>query len=596
MKKVFIYCVSLAVVIACNTEIIDLPQGGTDSSSASGMIVETISGSHGVSTKATIDANASFIWTAGDNLAVHVSNGDSHKYVFTSGDGGASVSSATADFVVSYEEGYARDAFAVFPSTIVAADAANYGQSGHALDVTLPASYTLAQVSGETSPCPMIATNAPNTGWTFYQLCGLLRLTVSNIPAGSKRLEIKFDGKNVAGNFAIPTPVKGDGTASIALSNASGSNSATITITKDGTDVALGNSELVLNIPLPIGTYSNITITGYDALTAGNTTLSNSLAFEYSATQFYGTKVTASFPGVFSGSLAKKVVFSPGNLQYLGNADGTGIWRFAEHQYDFMGDGPSSGTSYQGNVDYTSLGYTSYNTGSGSNPPTDADKIAARDLFGWGTSGYNDKYPYMTIASAGSYYSSSMVEDGANYDWGVYHSASGSSTDKITNGGNYSWRLLTSTEWNFVLSRKNSVYTRNDYKESKKLFCYATLSGITTNDIKGVIIFPDGWTGDPIRNIKYDSDGGYGNNVFTAAQWTMLEEMGCVFLPAAQIREGSQMKELNEGNYWSSTIRYTVGEYRGCCVEFWNGNILSSASNSLVRKYRLSVRLIRDAE
>jgi hypothetical protein len=64
----------------------------------------------------------------------------------------------------------------------VAEDAANYGQSGATLDVTLPPSYTLAEVSGTTTPCPMIADNT-GSGWAFYQLCGLLRLTVNNIPA-----------------------------------------------------------------------------------------------------------------------------------------------------------------------------------------------------------------------------------------------------------------------------------------------------------------------------------------------------------------------------------------------------------------------------
>lgn len=50
---------------------------------------------------------------------------------------------------------------------------------------------------------------------------------------------------------------------------------------------------------------------------------------------------------------------SPGNLQYQAS---TGIWRFAEHQYDYIGSGNENiSTSYSGWI----------------------------DLFGWGTGRYN---------------------------------------------------------------------------------------------------------------------------------------------------------------------------------------------------------------
>lgn len=589
MKKIYLFL--LAVAVSCNKVEVENDLSGIEPDLGGRMITEIISGSHGSTTKATIaDTDGAFAWTKGDNLAVHVSSDTDHKYVVTSS--GASDAAAAAAFEVMYDEGYTRDAFAIFPSTIVSASASNYGQSGASLDVTLPGSYTLAQVTGATTPCPMIATNTTGASWTFYQLCGLLRLTVSNIPANTKRLEINFDDKQVWGDFSIKSPVTPN---SSTISTATDADHDIITITKNGSDDVIGESSLVLNIPLPTGTYSYITVTAFDALTAGNITHTMTQAFAYPAKLAVGTKIVSSFPGLFSVSSTKKVIFAQGNLQYLGNADGTGTWRFAEHQYDFMGDGPSSGTSFQGNVDYTSLGYNTYNTGSGSNPPTDGDKIAARDLFCWGTSGYNDKYPYMTITNVASYYDGSMVGDNANYDWGVYHSASGSSTEKITNGGNKSWRLLTSQEWNYVMNRKNYVYTRDDYKENKKLYCDATLTGITTNDIKGLIVFPDGWTGDAIKTIKYE-DAGYDNNVFNAVQWVMLEELGCVFLPAAHTREGSTFTFLNQGHYWSSTIRYTVGEYRGCCIEFWSGSSLSSSTNNRVRRYGQSVRLIREVE
>lgn len=286
-----------------------------------------------------------------------------------------------------------------------------------------------------------------------------------------------------------------------------------------------------------------------------------------------------------SVSATQKVCFAPGNLQYLGNANGIGTWRFADHQYDFMGDGPASGTSYQGNVEVT--GYTKYNAS--------ADLDVARDLFGWGASGYNNKYPYLTSGSSGSYYSGSLVGDGANYDWGVYHSYSGSSTEKITNGGNWSWRLWTDAERYYVFQRQGKVYTRPDYDETKSLFASATVLGV-----KGIIVFPDNWTGSYFRTIKYGNanDAGYTKTICDDAEtWAMFERFGCVFLPAACARSGVSMDELNQGNYWSSTICKWYSEYRGCELEFGNtGTVTLQAETYSVRYIGHAVRLLRNVD
>ncbi len=285
-----------------------------------------------------------------------------------------------------------------------------------------------------------------------------------------------------------------------------------------------------------------------------------------------------------SASSTTKVLFAPGNLQYLGNANGTGTWRFAEHQYDFMGDGPSSGTDYQGNV--TVSGYTKYNAS--------ADLDVARDLFGWGTSGYDDKNPWITSKSTNSYYNGSLTD--TDYDWGVYHRASGSSTEKITNGGNYIWRLWTNSERYNVFQRESKVYTYpypDTYKETKKLFASATVMGT-----KGIIVFPDNWTGDFDRTIKYGNNGGYDKTICNDAEkWALLEKLGCVFLPAAHYRDGNGMGGLNNGRYWSSTVYQWYNEYRGHDLEFSNtGTVTLSEGSYSVRYLGASVRLIYNVE
>lgn len=84
----------------------------------------------------------------------------------------------------------------------------------------------------------------------------------------------------------------------------------------------------------------------------------------------------------FSVAPGRQVFFSPGNLQYNAAAgthqcaEGTtqpGTWRFAEHQWDYIGsDNTNISASYNGWI----------------------------DLFGWGTSGWNSGanayQPYVT--------------------------------------------------------------------------------------------------------------------------------------------------------------------------------------------------------
>lgn len=106
-------------------------------------------------------------------------------------------------------------------------------------------------------------------------------------------------------------------------------------------------------------------------------------------------KVTAFVPKPFSVSDSQKVYFSPGNLQYQASTD---TWRFAEHQYDIIGEeNDKISESYDGWI----------------------------DLFGWGT-GDN---PTMS------------TEEGSQYspfvDWG-----------KHINDGD-TWFTLTMEQWEY---------------------------------------------------------------------------------------------------------------------------------------------------
>ena len=107
--------------------------------------------------------------------------------------------------------------------------------------------------------------------------------------------------------------------------------------------------------------------------------------------------------GKFSVSPYTKVKFSRGNLEYLASTD---TWRFAEQQYQ-----------YSGSIDISSTSTSWFS------------------VFGWATSGYDNKYPYLNGDRYDQgYYTGKNDIAGTNYDWGVYNA--------ITNGGNRAGMVL----------------------------------------------------------------------------------------------------------------------------------------------------------
>jgi len=558
-----LYIVFAAVAVSCNSVEVDGNPSPDEKESASGMITEIISGRQ-VATKATISDNtAAFAWTTGDKIAVHVSNSNgSHKYVTTAGAAVDASNTARATFTVEYEAGYSRDYFAIFPSTLVsdAEVAANYGQTGASLDVKLPSSYTLAEVSGTTSPCPMIATNS-STGWDFYQLCSLLRLKVNSIPPSTRRLEINFNGQKVCGVFSVTSE---SGKYVIATSDNAPLSQSTITITKCGTDVTDPETDVrfnggnwldnqVLNIPLPTGSYTKITITAYDALTGGNEILTMTRQFAHDASNEKGVKKTASF-SVFpiDKDKTKRVIFAPGNLQATTNDLGrTWTWRFAEHQYDYLGTGTGSANNL----------ITGNGTVSG-NGTVDIFFMSVDDYYG-----------------ITKFYSSGTFNDWGNISTFSYKGVT------TTYSPTY-WKTLDADGD----SDKEGWACAIKFRSDNYRFTLATINTDGT-PVNGLIIFPlyyDGSTppdGVVWRNINiqdyrsattdrypaWDVDNPANGHcsTCTTAGWEALEKDGCVFLPAAGYRSdiSNGMVEVGvSGGERTRNYKYTRFDNTGYSV------------------------------
>ena len=187
---------------------------------------------------------------------------------------------------------------------------------------------------------------------------------------------------------------------------------------------------------------------------------------------------------------AKKVRFSPGNLQYK---TGTG-WRFAEHQYD---------------VCQTSNG--SWNTS------------GWVDLFGWGTWSGTSEHWDPTNTSPYSNYSWE-----SNYDDVYFHGT-------LTNHTATNWFTLSRDQWQYLIG-----HSRHGL---------ATIT-VGENAIHGMVILPDNSALAINTDCSSWSDNEYSENQW----FTNMEAKGAVFLPAAGYREGANVHDYgNDYYYWSCT-------------------------------------------
>ena len=281
------------------------------------------------------------------------------------------------------------------------------------------------------------------------------------------------------------------------------------------------------------------------------------------------TQVDGSLPGLFSISGSQQVYFSKGNLQYQAS---TNTWQFAENQWDYIGANNSQiSSTYNGWIDLFGWGTSGYNHGAVCYQP-------------WSTSVYNrDYYAY-------GQYNYGLSDQSGKADWGY---------NAINNGGNRQnyWRTLTIDEWEYLLETRTTT--------SGIRFAKAQV-----NEVGGLILLPDDWDANTysLSNANSDAVSAYfSDNTIAASQWTILEDAGAVFLPAAGSRTGTiilpcvPLKDLINtpcsGYYWSASQKHSRDS---CGIFFLEGGLHKHNSRRLIssgdRYVGLSVRLVRNAE
>ena len=349
-------------------------------------------------------------------------------------------------------------------------------------------------------------------------------------------------------------------------------------------------------------------------------------------------------PGAYSVSPTRLVVFAPANLQYNINPNASQssttnpMWRFAEHQYDVIGE--------NANVQNAWDRFFYENNVTPENDPTVGNRYI--DLFSWGTSGCpGSVQPWFMIRDSEPSNGQGIAMPGgtpnlgigyslgapANYtwycpghndiagtdnDWGQFNDIYNPRTGQIDQAG--TWRTLTGSyyldehpengEW-YYLMHLRSASTVNGTANAR--YCKASINGVN-----GLILFPDEYThpaGVAQPNSINESEVLCSVNTYTVADWNAMEAAYATFLPCGGTRHGWGVKEnvwiVNPylphpiqlivqgqdnygGYYWSSSYRANM---QAGTLRFLNDNsgdqVNVNGGNNYNRELGCCVRLAR---
>ena len=468
--------------------------------------------------------------------------------------------------------------------------------------VTLPATQTYAKVNSYDSfgnGCnPMIA-KSKTEQLSFKHLCGILALqlkgtcTVASIKLSALDETVKLWGEGTVTYNDNDEPV-----LTLDGNTRAGANSITLNCGTDGVTLN-GTTATKFYFVIPAGVdLGGISVELTDK--AGNVWNNSTPAMtmliarskvasmaEIAVETHNPNFPIGAIPGRFTiNANGDQVCFSRGNLQYQAS---TGIWRFAEHQYDFVGaqdlfnQNKKVGNVFENGVQcdnrFTSDAYSGW-----------------IDLFGWGTSGYDDKFPYMTSTTNTDYGDGDNNISGTEYDWGKHNA--------ISNGGNTpnTWRTLTclgndKEEWYYLIYKRGTNSSALWAKGRITSEHSATWAYDMEKDIAGFILLPDGWVKPDGVNFTAGQGRGYLTNSYSPEQWAVMEAAGAVFLPDAGHRYNSTGSYANVyygdgAGYWTST-KYPNSTGNATIFTFGDDGAMHSY-NGLSRSNGFSVRLVQD--
>lgn len=496
--------------------------------------------------KTDIANDGTMTWRSGDQIVVFygtsATNMTGQSLLSTTSMG------RTAEFTLALgDEPTGGHYYAVYPANIA-------GMIYHN-SINLPASqeYHAAEGGKVQFEAPMYAYSNDDK-LAFKNLCGVVRITLT-APKTISRIVISAN-EPLCGQFTV---------------NWNGGEPTLAAISTEGTEVGFtcgsgvdctNGADFYLYLPVNETGYTGMEFAFYatdgsrcsktlksdQRYVVGRNTL-NPLVFGNMTFRPVGSK-----GGLFSVSEGHQVHFSQGNLQYQASSN---IWRFAEHQYDYVGSANS-------NISSTYSGWI--------------------DLFGWGTSGWNSGancyQPWSISTTESDYQPGGSSTNGLT---GAYVEADWAYHNPISNGGNavHRWRTLTSAEWEYLLNTRTDASAKHGT---------GNIDGVG-----GLIILPDSWTlpsgcsfSEGFAEYDENNYSDWTHNGYTLSQWAHMEAAGAVFLPAA----GDRWNDVGHyGYYWSSTPDDVYGAYN---MNFGSYNLY--AASSYRRTAGFSVRPVQDEE
>lgn len=317
-----------------------------------------------------------------------------------------------------------------------------------------------------------------------------------------------------------------------------------------GTEYELGMTGLTATTPYYVRGYAKIGGVYYYDETAGGT-----VSFTTPA-----ALPTGAIDGKFSVSATQQVYFSQGNMQYQAS---TNTWRFAEHQWNYVG---TQTPDYWGN--------SGGNVSGSDNKNISSTYSGWIDLFGKGTSGWNGTGAscYQPWSSAlETYFNGNLTGAYAEADW-AWH-------NPISNGGNqvHQWRTLSYDEWNYLLNTRDGA--------SSKM-------GLSiVNGVKGLILLPDNWV--LPSGLTFNPTITDWVNVYSLTQWDAMEDNGAVFLPTAGCRDEKTVKYAGKAGLYSSTSNSSWGFDRCSYLDIEKNYVTATPGGQVYLGY--SVRPVQDA-
>ena len=262
--------------------------------------------------------------------------------------------------------------------------------------------------------------------------------------------------------------------------------------------------------------------------------------------------------GRFSVSESKEVCFSKGNLQAViesGPTDGYNYtaskWKFAEHQWDYVGNNSGNSTFAAGTT---------------------------VDLFGWvGESASYDTYGLCTLDHSQDEYFGNVANESLKSDWGK----------KMGEG----WHTPTHEEWDYLFNTRPAS-TVGGTENGR----YAMA---TVNSVSGVILFPDSYThpdGVTAPASVNNPSASFNSNNYAGDNWDKMEAAGAVFLPFAGFRDNyyNTPFRVSESYYWSSSAYDSFSVSDAVYILTFSPNFLS-VDSYVSRSIGCSVRLVKNA-